>query len=224
MTSGNGFGANEEQCFASFRFIVKPSSGKTRLMNKQWTTNNACFYRSTTSLDRTLPTYCLAEWRPRPPSMELCVVSMELWARHMDRHCVVDKIVTFWGAEFPFFSGWDTPHKLEEAPSLVTGTMPRQPQLWIRRGVGRYCSDQVFVCFGWMELGGDGTIFRDGKKGVCLLIKSWVSLPLLAPSSIAQDPSVPSSSDCRLNIIKDRRVQQRVEFSNFYINVHGYTE
>ena len=36
--------------------------------------------------------------------MELCVVSMELWARHMGRHCVVDKIVTFWGAEFPFFS------------------------------------------------------------------------------------------------------------------------
>ena len=30
-------------------------------------TNNASFYRSTTSLDRTLPTYCLAEWRPRPP-------------------------------------------------------------------------------------------------------------------------------------------------------------
>ncbi len=42
---------------------------------------------------------------PAPPSMELCVVSMELWARHMGRHCVVDKIVTFWGAEFPFFSG-----------------------------------------------------------------------------------------------------------------------
>ena len=33
MTSGNGFGVNEEQCAASFRFIVKPSSGKTRLMN-----------------------------------------------------------------------------------------------------------------------------------------------------------------------------------------------
>ena len=65
-------------------------------------------YCSTTSLDRTLPTYCLAEWRPRPPSMELCVVSMELWARHMGRHCVVDKIVTFWGAEFPFFSGKKT--------------------------------------------------------------------------------------------------------------------
>ena len=29
-------------------------------------------YCSTTSLDRTLPTYCLAEWRPRPPSMEPC--------------------------------------------------------------------------------------------------------------------------------------------------------
>ena len=40
--------------------------------------------------------------------MELCVVSMELWARHMDRHCVVDKIVTFWGAEFPFFSESNT--------------------------------------------------------------------------------------------------------------------
>ena len=33
MTSGNGFGVNEEQCAASFRFIVEPSSGKTRLMN-----------------------------------------------------------------------------------------------------------------------------------------------------------------------------------------------
>ena len=44
---------------------------------------------------------------PAPPSMELCVVSMELWARHMGRHCVVDKIVTFWGAEFPFFSDYN---------------------------------------------------------------------------------------------------------------------
>ena len=120
-------------------------------------------------------------------------------------------------------SSWDTPHKLEEAPSLVTVTMTRQPQLWIRRGVWRYCSDQVFVCFGWMELGGDGTIFRDGKKGVCLLIKSWVSLPLLAPSSIAQDPSVPSSPDSRLNIIKDHRVQQRIEFYNFYNDVHTWS-
>ena len=33
MTSGNGFGVNEEHVAASFRFIVKPSSGKTRLMN-----------------------------------------------------------------------------------------------------------------------------------------------------------------------------------------------
>ena len=32
------------------------------------------------------------------------VGSMELWGRHMGRHCVVDKIVTFLGAEFPFFS------------------------------------------------------------------------------------------------------------------------
>ena len=46
---------------------------------------------------------------PAPPSMELCVVSMELWARHMGRHCVVDKIVTFWGPEFPFFSGFMWP-------------------------------------------------------------------------------------------------------------------
>ena len=29
----NGFGVNEEHVAASFRFIVKPSSGKTRLMN-----------------------------------------------------------------------------------------------------------------------------------------------------------------------------------------------
>ena len=33
MTSGNGFGVNEEHVAASFRFIVEPSSGKTRLMN-----------------------------------------------------------------------------------------------------------------------------------------------------------------------------------------------
>ena len=33
MTSWNGFGVNEEHVAASFRFIVKPSSGKTRLMN-----------------------------------------------------------------------------------------------------------------------------------------------------------------------------------------------
>ena len=33
MTSGNGFGVNEEHLSASFRFIVKPSSGKSRLMN-----------------------------------------------------------------------------------------------------------------------------------------------------------------------------------------------
>ena len=33
MTSGNGFGVNEEHVAASFRFIVKPSSGKTRLKN-----------------------------------------------------------------------------------------------------------------------------------------------------------------------------------------------
>ena len=33
MTSGNGFGVNEEHLPASFRFIVKPSFGKSRLMN-----------------------------------------------------------------------------------------------------------------------------------------------------------------------------------------------
>ena len=51
--------------------------------------------------------------------MELCVVSMELWARHMGRHCVVDKIVTFWGREFPFFSGPDLGgHEAEELDEL----------------------------------------------------------------------------------------------------------
>ena len=30
MTSGNGFGVNEEHLSASLRFIVKPSSGKSR--------------------------------------------------------------------------------------------------------------------------------------------------------------------------------------------------
>ena len=107
-------------------------------------TNNASFYRSTTSLDRTLPTYCLAEWRPRPPSMELCVVSMELWARHMGRHCVVDKIVTFWGAEFPFFSGTPSPNidwyidfKIEEhyCSLLFTG------RILVIRSV--YCPDWI---------------------------------------------------------------------------------
>ena len=42
---------------------------------------------------------------PAPRRWSPVKVSMELWARHMGRHCVVDKIVTFWGAEFPFFSG-----------------------------------------------------------------------------------------------------------------------
>ena len=41
---------------------------------------------------------------PAPRRWSPVKVSMELWARHMGRHCVVDKIVTFWGAEFPFFS------------------------------------------------------------------------------------------------------------------------
>ena len=37
MTSGNGFGVNEEHVAASFWFIVKPSSGKTRLIaNEQY--------------------------------------------------------------------------------------------------------------------------------------------------------------------------------------------
>ena len=39
--------------------------------------------------------------------MELCVVSMELWARHMGRHCVVDKIVSYLGPEFPLFHGFN---------------------------------------------------------------------------------------------------------------------
>ena len=34
MTSGNGFGVNEEHVAASFWFIVKPSSAKTRLSSK----------------------------------------------------------------------------------------------------------------------------------------------------------------------------------------------
>ena len=42
---------------------------------------------------------------PAPRRWSPVKVSMELWARHMGRHCVVDKIVTFWGREFPFFSG-----------------------------------------------------------------------------------------------------------------------
>ena len=41
MTSGNGFGVNEEHVAASFRFIVKPSSGKTR----QDKTNCVTLYR-----------------------------------------------------------------------------------------------------------------------------------------------------------------------------------
>ena len=41
---------------------------------------------------------------PAPRRWSPVKVSMELWARHMGRHCVVDKIVTFWGREFPFFS------------------------------------------------------------------------------------------------------------------------
>ena len=44
---------------------------------------------------------------PAPRRWSPVKVSMELWARHMGRHCVVDKIVTFWGREFPFFSGKD---------------------------------------------------------------------------------------------------------------------
>ena len=44
---------------------------------------------------------------PAPRRWSPVKVSMELWARHMGRHCVVDKIVTFWGREFPFFSDID---------------------------------------------------------------------------------------------------------------------
>ena len=43
---------------------------------------------------------------PAPRRWSPVKVSMELWARHMGRHCVVDKIVTFWGREFPFFSAF----------------------------------------------------------------------------------------------------------------------
>ena len=55
--------------------------------------------------------------------MELCVVSMELWARHMGRHCVVDKIVTFWGAEFPFFSV-STCHACYDSGEATAGFHP----------------------------------------------------------------------------------------------------
>ena len=44
---------------------------------------------------------------PAPRRWSPVKVSMELWARHMGRHCVVDKIVTFWGREFPFFSAYN---------------------------------------------------------------------------------------------------------------------
>ena len=43
---------------------------------------------------------------PAPRRWSPVKVSMELWARHMGRHCMVDKIVTFWGREFPFFSAF----------------------------------------------------------------------------------------------------------------------
>ena len=59
-----------------------------------------------------------------PPIGQLCVVSMELWGRHMGRHCVVDKIVTFWGREFPFFSAFDT------TDSGPIQTMPRMSLSW----------------------------------------------------------------------------------------------
>ena len=39
--------------------------------------------------------------------MELCVVSMELWGRHMGRHCVVNKIVSYLGPDFPLFHDVD---------------------------------------------------------------------------------------------------------------------
>ena len=37
--------------------------------------------------------------------MELCVVSMESWGRHMGRHCVVDRIVSYLRFSFPLFHG-----------------------------------------------------------------------------------------------------------------------
>ena len=38
-----------------------------------------------------------------PPIGQLCVVSMELWGRHMGRHCVVDKMLSYLGPDFPLF-------------------------------------------------------------------------------------------------------------------------
>ena len=38
-----------------------------------------------------------------PPIGQLCVVSMELWGRHMGHHCMVDKIVSYLGPDFPLF-------------------------------------------------------------------------------------------------------------------------
>ena len=73
---------------------------------------------------------------PAPRRWSPVKVSMELWARHMGRHCVVDKIVTFWGAEFPFFSGYlalvlpviitprPKPRILKQRTGAGTGVLP----------------------------------------------------------------------------------------------------
>ena len=58
---------------------------------------------------------------PAPRRWSPVKVSMELWARHMGRHCVVDKIVTFWGREFPFFSALDSWRYLKILKSRQSG-------------------------------------------------------------------------------------------------------
>ena len=77
---------------------------------------------------------------PAPRRWSPVKVSMELWARHMGRHCVVDKIVTFWGREFPFFSGPGPASRTQAAnwgnegkKCLITfqQKLQRCPNLWI---------------------------------------------------------------------------------------------
>ena len=68
---------------------------------------------------------------PAPRRWSPVKVSMELWARHMGRHCVVDKIVTFWGREFPFFSGVDLRFKLKPPYTTAALQPPAARQLQI---------------------------------------------------------------------------------------------
>ena len=73
---------------------------------------------------------------PAPRRWSPVKVSMELWARHMGRHCVVDKIVTFWGAEFPFFSDLNTKkwqERLDKTQYLQTYTYisNSSPKKWL---------------------------------------------------------------------------------------------